>query len=439
MSRSRFFSLATLAAGCLVVLAAAAAAQDADLPKTPPNILSLKDSPVDKKAKEAFSTVAKYYADYISNPKVYANAQEVVPNPRIRNVDQLIRDLNYVVLAPLPDGRVGIDQADYLREVGVALDKELKGVIDSNPTPIVRINAMRLLAAACRSGAFAHYPTITNYIASKETPPEVKYYAFEAAANLLSAYDINNASQRLHSNNAKEVTALVAALQDAILKPDGILPLAKDAKRSPGEIPVIQFIRRQAIKALGRCRFSDKVTPVAVPAYPAFTLAQVAVQDPAIQPPPSKTEVAEAVIGICNMSPPRRLADRMPYAQAMADAVASGIVTFSADREAGSAEKSLPWKSYAMRFDESLSNWRTVFNPLYDPRKPTVNASDVPEPVEKLNNEAKRLVIAPMMSGIGAVSVNKLREFRDTTLRADKRWTLAPFAAEPSKVLPKAD
>jgi hypothetical protein len=216
MSPIRSLSLTLLAAGGVGLLSCATSrAQDAELPKAPAvNILnySVRGADIDKKAKDAFIAVAKYNAEYVANPKVYANAQEVVPNIRIRTVDDLQREITRVALAPLPDGKVGIDQADYIRELGIAFDNELKAVVKTNPTPIVRINAMRLLAEACRSGAVAHYPTITGLITSPDTPPEVKYYAFQAAANLLSAYDIANPTTRLHSNNAKEVNALVAAL-----------------------------------------------------------------------------------------------------------------------------------------------------------------------------------------------------------------------------------
>ncbi|HEY2909660.1 MAG TPA: hypothetical protein VGI99_05415, partial [Gemmataceae bacterium] len=320
MSPIRSLSLTLLAAGGAGLLTCATSrAQDAELPKAPTvNILSysVRGAEIDKRAKDAFIAFAKYNAEYVANPKVYANAQEVLPSIRVRTVDDLQREITRVALAPLPDGRVGLDQADYIRELGIALDNELKAVIKTNPTPIVRINAMRLLAEACRSGAVAHYPTITGLITSPDTPPEVKYYAFQAAANLLSAYDIANPTTRLHSNNAKEVNALVAALQDAILKPDAILPPPAKGATTPrsaaNDVEVVQFIRRQAIKALGRCRFSDKATATSPALYPAFTLALVAISSPDIVPAPSRTEVAEAVIGICNMSPPTRSNEKMP-------------------------------------------------------------------------------------------------------------------------------
>jgi hypothetical protein len=43
--------------------------------------------------------------------------------------------------------------------------------------PVVKVNGMRLLAAACKSGAQVHWPTVTGLITNANTPPEVKYYA----------------------------------------------------------------------------------------------------------------------------------------------------------------------------------------------------------------------------------------------------------------------
>ena len=47
--------------------------------------------------------------------------------------------------------------------MGIALDAALKPVILENRR-IVRINATRLLAVACKTGATAHYPTLIEIL-----------------------------------------------------------------------------------------------------------------------------------------------------------------------------------------------------------------------------------------------------------------------------------
>jgi hypothetical protein len=445
----RFFSFAALAAGGFALLNLTGSTQARqpkdDLPKAPPNILVYKDGNADpKKAKEAFAIFAKYNAEYIAHPKVYSNPQEFVPPTRfgqlVLTTDQLISELNRHVFAPLPGSKIGPDQADYIRELGLALDTELKAVIERNPSQIVKINAARMLAAACRSGATAHYPTVTGLITNPNVPPEVKYHAFHAAANLLSAYDLNDYPIRAkHSNKPKAVTELVSAIQNAILKPGNIVPApAAGAELPPDQVEVLRFIRRQAIRALAQVRFSERApgVPPSPDLYPAFTLAQIAVSDPAIQPPPTETEVAEAVIGLCNISPLGRDADKAVYASAMADAAATGIITFATRRAANPLDKTIPWRYYGARLSEALHGWPPLFDPAYNPARP-IAAIPAPKPVEDLVADADRRVLKPMYEGVGNVDLNGLRQFRDLTLRGDKKWTLSPFTSNPKLTLTK--
>ena len=309
----RFLTWTLLAAGgfALAIAFQPATAQPAkdDFPKPPPNIFAFKDNAgADlNKAKSAFVTFAKYNADFISHAKVYSLPQEFVPpkGPPVPTTESLINEMNRSILVPLPESKIGVDQADYIRELGIALDTELKIVIERSSVPVVRVNAMRMLAAACKSGAQVHWPTVTGFIASAKTPTEVKYYAFQAAGNLLAAYDLNDYQTRKHAHKPKEVNDLVAVLQAAVAKPGAIMPVPAGTPMTSEEIDVLTFIRRAAIRALAQCRFSDK--PLGgTEVYPAFTLAQVATSDPAIQPPPTETEIAEAVIGLCNMAPPSK-------------------------------------------------------------------------------------------------------------------------------------
>ncbi|MDB5310708.1 MAG: hypothetical protein JWO38_4910 [Gemmataceae bacterium] len=425
-----------------------------DLPRQPPayrevSVLKTARGLSDqKKAKEAFAAFAQYNAEYISHPRVYTAPQEFRPEPAPpgsppppSTADALITELNRHILVPFPIQQSGPivtqDEADYIRELGAALDVALKDVIEKNPERVVRVNATRMLAAACRSGATAHYPTVTGLITNPANPPEVKYYALQAAANLLAAYDLNDYRSRKHSNKPKEVAALIAAVQDAILNPDALVPAPAGAALPPDQLQVRGFIRRQAVRALAQVRFAEFKVPDGPTLYPAFTLAQVAVSDPVLAPPPAEAEIAEAVIGICNMTPPRGQAAQ-PYAYAMADAIATGLITFATPRAASPADKSLPWRGYAARLNDALKLWRGLFDANFDPARPTGFAPGVaPKPVEDLAAQAESRVLSPM-DGAGPIDVKGLRLFRDDkNIRGDSKWTLTPFGDNPKLVIPK--
>jgi hypothetical protein len=295
---------------------------------------------------------------------------------------------------PTQGTRVGADQADYIRELGAALDEALSKVIRENPTPIVRLNATRLLATACRSGAAAHYPTVTDLVANPNYPPEVKNYAYQAAANLLAAYDLNDYRSRRHSAPDKVVEPLIKALEEAIFPPAQLetkKPDAKAADPTPDQLAVTGFVRRNAVRALAQVRFAS--FPANNPTvYPAHTLARVALSDPALVPAPSPTEAAEAVMGLCNLTPNKAYSPDLA-----AEAVAAGLRTFAAPRAGNPLDRSYPWRGYAARLTDMLRTWRATFDAGFDPAKPfDANPASVPKAVELVARNAIDKVLAPM-------------------------------------------
>lgn len=400
------------------------------------------------KAKAAFEALAKYNAEYISHPKVYSAPKEFNPpsskfGETVATTDKILDELNRHILVPLPGSRVGKNNADYIRELGIALDAAIKEVIENNGERIVRLNATRMLAVACRSGATAHYPTVTGLISNPNTPPEVKHYAMKAAENLLAAYDLNDYRSRKHSAGPKEVGELISALQDAILKPSSILPTPAGAEGklealSPDQQQVLAFIRRQAVRSLAQVRFAEFKGADGKKLYPAVTLARVAMSDPALVPPPNSAEAAEAVIGILNMTPPHGRASK-PYAYAMCDAVAAGLATFATPRAANPADKTQAWRGTAARMADAFKVWRALFDQNFDPVKPTAYVAElVPKPVNDLLSDAERRILTPMEGAIPKIDVDGIRRFR-SNLRADKEWTLSPFLDNPTVTLPKTN
>ena len=110
------------------------------------------------KAKQLFATLAKYYADVLSNAAVYkAPLDTKTTSPRVPTIDRnsqtgILLELDQITLRPAPLSKVNNEKADYIRELGVAFNTALKPLIETHPERIVRINATRVLAELCRSG-----------------------------------------------------------------------------------------------------------------------------------------------------------------------------------------------------------------------------------------------------------------------------------------------
>jgi hypothetical protein len=407
-------------------------------------------------AQKHFQAFANYYGEMVKHPLIYKHAQDPsVKEPSGRTIpplegpNGLIPDMQRFIVEPIlfNASRVTKDRGDYIRELGNAFDNVLKPIINENPERVVRINATRMLAASCKSGATAHYPTVTALLTNANTPPYVKHYALVAAGNLLSAYDVYDYRSRRHSNGwkndqqkgaaDKELADLIVAIEKHITDPSAIL--SDVAKLNAAEIPldqqdVLRFIRRQAIRALGELRFA------AIPAgdgkttlYPAYTLARVCVSDPGLGVEPSPTECAEAVIGLCNMSPIRDGDIQKDYdVETAVEAATSGLITFAERRAGNKDDKSIDWRGYGLRLSESLKNWRYLFDFGFNPLQPNSFSGTVPPAVENLVQRVQPALLNPIETG-GNVDIESLKAFLKTQRERPNRKPL--FSTNPATAL----
>ncbi|QJX00351.1 hypothetical protein [Frigoriglobus tundricola] len=423
MPRTRFITWTLLAVGGFALLPAAASGQ-APLPKKPDTarIIELRELPRGgiqkaelKEAREHFAKLAKYYADTIAHPDVWKASQDfkietpgALRPPTIDGPEGLLRDLDRYLLEFVPGTKTpNLEPLDYIREFGAALDAALKNLIETHPEPIVQINAARVLAHVARTGAPAHYTTITALLSNANTPTGVRNYLFHAAGAVLSAYDPNDPVLRKHSGDPAAVGALIKVLDDAITTPSMLLTgLPADAKVddiAQDQLLVIGYVRRQAVKALAQCKFASFPGPGGKTIYPAFTLTRVARGDSALAPLPGPAEAAEAIIGICGMAPVFEqnkggFAAVKGYNPDVAvEAILAGLITFAKPRAGDAFNRSLPWRTYALRIAGGMRDWRPLFDPDFNPNQPNRFAPQlVPASVEELLKEVVPKVLAPM-------------------------------------------
>ena len=387
MSRTRFLAWTLLSAAGFALVAPPASAQT-ELPKRPDSslIIQLRDQPRGgigkdelKAARESFAKTAKYYADLIAHPAVWKASQDFkldTPGVRVPTIDGpngILAELDRFMLDPVPNSsKPNLEPADYIREFGAAMDAALKTLIETHPETVVRVNAARVLAHVARTGAPAHFPTITALLTNGGTRTEIKYYLFHAAGAVLAANDPNDIKLRKHAADPKTVGALVKVLDDSVADPSMFLaglPAGKPEEIAPDQLAVIAMVRRQAVRALGQTKFASIPGPDGrTKIYPAYTLARVALGDPALVPAPGPGECAEAAIGLCNMAPVeekggRFIADKAYNPDVAAEAVLTALVTFAKPRAGNPLDRSLPWRSYAARTAEGLRNWRLLFDP----------------------------------------------------------------------------
>ena len=424
-----------------------------------------------KKARESFAAFAKYYADVVAHPTVYKAAQDpkVAAGAKVPTIDYeangILKELERFILVPNPflrtssddpTPKVNADSADYIREFGAAFDAALKPLIETHPERIVKVNAARVLADICRSGSTAHYATLTALLTNPETPTEIKYYALQAAANLLAAWDPTDYKSRRHTiqflndrkkgAGDKELAALVAAIEKCVTDPNALMPGLPEKKienASSDQLGVIAFVRRQAVRALEEVRFvsiSDGPTTV----YPSYTLVRVCMSDPALVPAPTPGECAEAAIGLCHMAPNAFGNPIKGYnGDVAAEAVVTAVATFAAPRAAKTEDRSLPWRGYSARLADALKTWPPLFDPLFEATNPTkFNPKDAPEIVRQVTERIQTLVLTPIdkVDSTGKpdplvkVDIQRLKDYLQELQRRPKRNTLL-FEGNPATTI----
>ena len=388
MSLSRFTIRTLLAVGGFALLLSCVSAQQ-DLPSRPAaessRIKALRGVrggiPEDKlkTTRDDFQKLAEYFAAIVEHPVTWKASQDLkasIPGEgrmSLEGPNGVFHELDVYLQEATPgSAKVGQDQAAYIREFGAALDGTFRKLIEGNGERIVRVNAARVYAHFARTGAPAHFPSLTAMLADPKIPPEVKYHLYHAAAALLAASDVAEPKLRKHAADPPVVGALAQVLMEHVTDASKLLPGFKPDKATEDELAVAGLLRRQAVRALGQVKFVRLPTPDGKgDIYPSYTLVRVALGDPALKPAPGPAEAAEAAIGILNMAPVEWKTNRFEpvreYNPAVAlEAVTEALLTFATPRASDRADRSLPWRNYSLRLAEALARWKPLFDPLLD-------------------------------------------------------------------------
>ena len=168
---------------------------------------------------------AQHMVFKVTQPKYYYSGSDtgvLLPRPTSDTLDSVFRELDDYMIRPTAEnvGKMSVDNADYIKEFGAALDQAVQAVMKKNPPPIIRVNAARMLAFAARSGAPAHAKTITALLNDPKTPPEVLLYAYKAAEGFLGAYDpyaVGRVDANRHCAKEDDLIPLIKALESQVI------------------------------------------------------------------------------------------------------------------------------------------------------------------------------------------------------------------------------
>jgi hypothetical protein len=285
---------------------------------------------------EILKKAARWYAYRLTNP-IYLEKEK---NPEGFTMNDLVNQA-YDKLLLVPEIRskrpLKDEQKEYLKHFSTEMIACLRDVLSKNAKPIVRINATRILSGIAEAGQEDAAESLCQLIQNPRESDAVKLYAFEGLKEL---FDQGSPDRSIITKADREAEC-IKAINQFIQRPN---PLP--AKVEADEIAALQFVRREAIRALGVTRYPI-VPKVAGPeGLTALTLYRVL--QGKIDPPSSLTERAEAAIGLCQL---RLSLNKDYHADVAVHEAGRFLVDFITEYNNQRLTKvsTLPWRWYTAR------------------------------------------------------------------------------------------
>jgi hypothetical protein len=248
----------------------------------------------------------------------------------------------------LPDRKKKLndEQQRFLEEYSKKLVESIKVVLQ-NPTPIARVNAARILAHLAETGQENLTAPLVELLEDAKQFDGVKFYALRGLRDLFA-----NGFKKTATAPDERLVRGAQALINFINRKPTYGPGA-----SPLEIEAFHYLGREAIRALGQCRWPALIQNGRVVGQPALVLLRVLVKADQVDPKPSNSEQEEAAIGLCQMQSGLVKSYRPSYA---APFVGSFLVEFGTRYvgEKDPSDRTETWKVQAARLTEALNAWK---------------------------------------------------------------------------------
>jgi hypothetical protein len=211
-----------------------------------------------------------------------------------------------------------------------------------------------MLAGACRGGADTVADTLLKCLANPQEIDGTRLWALKGLGYLFALVPENNFPTRT-------VFQKQAAAQLPVLEQKCILALMAFVERKndvkddmpDAETYTFNYVRREAIRALGHVRVQEVRNQGAVVGRPALTLLKAARRElPA--PPVSVGEQADAIVAFCQLRPDRQRDLQLDYTVPQIAEACADIGQFFITKQGG---MDLPWKATAVRMRDAFDQW----------------------------------------------------------------------------------
>lgn len=292
--------------------------------------------------RQVLQKAAKYYVYRVTEPRFWGSGDDEKDPAKTAPItmNDIVKDASIQLLLPDIRRRATLKegQVKYLDKMSEEMLKCLREVFSHNSEPICRVNAGRILALVAETGQEKTAEIILPLLANPREKDAVKFWALKALHELL-------ASGKPLKNE-----------EECVLAAQAFLTRKVDIPEDPQEREALNYVRREAVRALASSRYAVVPKNPAEKGQTALWLLRVARKDgfPLV---PSLSEQVEAAIGACQLAPNKDAPGKDLQMDVVAYHVGKVIVEFANEyskQRGGNEGAGLPWKLYSTKLTLAL-------------------------------------------------------------------------------------
>jgi hypothetical protein len=291
---------------------------------------------------------ARWQTYRLTDPRHHDTEPVLVKDGRrleLPGMNKLVREAHLQLLIGKPlrkEAQLQANQLDYIQRFGKELIEGVREVLAASSQPIVRTNAVRILAGVAETGNEEAADTLADLVERAQESDAVKYCALVGLEQLFA----QGTPARSVIKDAKREARCIRVLAAYVTR-------QVEAPAEPAQLEALRWVRRAAIRALGQTRHATVPGTDDAGGRTAWLLLRIA-RGEGLAPEPSPAERVEAALGACYL---RGKNDKDLHLDCIAHRVAGAVVDFTQQankQRAGTTAAYVPCLKSASRLYRAL-------------------------------------------------------------------------------------